>query len=127
MDFDMELKKRNTELTVIVDPSNSSAENAAQLVGYMLIARVHGVALLHKVCVVDHYQRKGVAKTMISNLKEKLESQGCEKIQLWVDTKRTPARALYNSLGFKLSDGTRDYYGPGRDALKLELDLNYVW
>ena len=71
MDFDVELKKRNTELIVILDAAKEGSTAEALVVAYLLVARIHGVALLHKVCVVDHYQKKGIARGMISRLKER--------------------------------------------------------
>jgi len=127
MDFDMELKKRNTELVVVLTAQESSEDNEYTLAGYLVYARLHGIALLHKVCVLEGHQRQGIARSMLSRLKDRLQGQGCERLQLWVDEARKPARALYESLGFKTSDKARDYYGPGRTGIKMVLDLNSVW
>ena len=125
MDFDMELKKRNAELMLILD--DASDDQYTHVVGYMLSARNHGVTLLHKVCVVEGYQRRGIARSMIKKLLKKVESQGCERIQLWVDFQNAPAISLYTSLRFKDYDRSRDYYGPGRHGLQMIQELNYVW
>jgi len=127
MDFDMELKKRNTELIMVLVAQESAEDHELSLAGYLVYARLHGIALLHKVCVLEGHQRQGIARSMLSGLKEKLQGQGCEKLQLWVDEARKPARALYESMGFKTSDRARDYYGPGRTGIKMVLDLNSVW
>ena len=129
MDFDMELKKRNTELMIVLGPEDEGeADHEGPLAAYMLYARVHGIALLHKICVVDVYQRRGFARSMITRLISSLESQGCQKLKLWVDFVRLPAINLYSALGFKNADRARDYYGPGRHALQMVYDdLNYVW
>jgi ribosomal protein S18 acetylase RimI-like enzyme len=126
MDFDMELKKRNTELIVVLE-KNESLHVHEIVSAYLLYARLHGVALLHKVCTLEGYQRQGIARRMLSRLKNNLQSQGCEKLQLWVDESRTPARSLYESLDFRITDRARDYYGPGRTGIKMVLDLNSVW
>ena len=125
MDFEMELKKRNTEITIVLGESDEEAK--PRVVAYMLYARLHGIALLQKICVLESYQRRGTARKMLSMLKTKLESQGCERLQLWVDMARKPARSLYASLGFRESDRSRDYYAPGRHGIKMVLDLNSVW
>ena len=128
MNFDMELKKRNTDMWIVVNQEEDEDSNRpAPVVAYMLIARVHGVALLHKICVMEGYQRRGLARAMISKSKDRLCAQGCEKIQLWVDYQRIPAIRLYTSLGFKDVDRSRDYYGPGRHGLQMVSELNYIW
>lgn len=127
MDFDMELKKRNTELVVVLTAQDSCEDNDHSLAGYLVYARLHGIALLHKVCVLEGHQRQGIARSMLSRLKDRLQGQGCERLQLWVDEARKPARALYESSGFKISDRARDYYGPGRTGIKMVIDLNSVW
>ena len=125
MDFETELKKRNTEMTVVLGERDGDAK--PRVVAYMLYARLHGITLLQKICVLERYQRRGIARKMLAMLKTKLENQGCERLQLWVDMARMPARSLYGSLGFREADRARDYYAPGRHGLKMVLDLNSVW
>ena len=64
---------------------------------------------------------------MLLMLKVKVEAQGSERLQLWVDVARAPARRLYESVGFKDADWSKDYYGPGRTGVKMVLQLNSVW
>jgi ribosomal protein S18 acetylase RimI-like enzyme len=168
MDFDVELKKRNTELIVLLDTSppadflaaataeanrkparsllsiethhgkgksspepeseaSSAHEPSALIVAYILHARSSGASLLHKVCVAEKYRRRGLAQELLKSLKSKLETQGCEKIQLWVDWQREGAIQLYKTLDFRRVDGARDYYGSGRHGIKMACDLNWVW
>jgi ribosomal protein S18 acetylase RimI-like enzyme len=128
MDFDLELAKRNTELTVVLGSSDDLQNEAnIPLAAYMVVAKVHGITLLHKICVLEKYQRQGIARRTISQMIEKCRNQGCERVQLWVDYSRTPARDLYSSLGFRVVDSVRDYYGKGRTGIKMVLDLNSVW
>ena len=127
LDFDYELKKRNTEMIVVLAEGESVEAHEYVLAAYVVYARLHGVVLVHKVCVLDGYQRRGIASAMLSWLKDKLQGQGCERLQLWVDEARKPARSLYNSLGFKTVDRATDYYGPGRTGIKMVLKWISVW
>lgn len=128
MDFPLELAKRNTELTIIINDTDTEPSNSSpRLVAYMLHARLHGIALLHKICVLEGYQRKGIATKMLAMLQTKLKSSGCERLQLWVDVARVPARDLYARAGFRESDRSKDYYGPGRTGVKMVMHLNAVW
>ena len=105
----------------------SSQVKTALVVAYILHARSAGASLLHKVCVTEKYRRQGIAKQLLTIFKTKLESQGCERIQLWVDWQRDGAIKLYTSVGFRRTDGARDYYGAGRHGVKMAVDLNWVW
>ena len=59
MDFDVELKKSNTEMMVVLDDEVSGVMESL-VVAYMLFARVHGVTLLHKICVSESHRRQGL-------------------------------------------------------------------
>jgi ribosomal protein S18 acetylase RimI-like enzyme len=119
--FDEELAKRNT--TLIVAIKDFDVDVGEELVGYLVYVRVKRVALLHKVCVVEHCRREGIARAMLISLREDLERQGCTIIQLWVDAERKPAKLLYSQLGFREAQRVDDYYGPGRTGLKMILEL----
>lgn len=164
MDFEAELKKRNTELIVVLDtspPSEAISLKTTQasrrppkslldseknhdpsskddtlsldqtsptlIVAYVLHARSAGTSLVHKVCVAEKYRRRGIARQLLTMPKTKLEGQGCERIQLWVDWQRDSAIDLYKSVGFRRVDGARDYYGVDRHGIKMVMDLNWVW
>lgn len=118
-DFDTELRKRNTELIVILD------ENLfpKAVVGYLVFTRIQRTALLHKICVIEDYRRQGIARKILKKQIEKLRSRNCEKILLWVDEMRRPARCLYTGLGFKDTDWLEDYYAPGRHGIQMTLQL----
>ena len=118
-DFDTELRKRNTELIVIFDESLFPKA----VVGYLVFTRVQRTALLHKICVMEDYRRQGIAQRILKKQIEKLRSRNCEKILLWVDEMRRPARCLYAGLGFKNTDWLEDYYAPGRHGIQITLQL----
>ncbi|MCJ1234704.1 hypothetical protein MMC14_002667 [Varicellaria rhodocarpa] len=122
-DFDMELNKRNTELTVVVDMNAELSGKDCVLFGYLVCTRLPKTAMLSKICVLQGYRRHGVARRMLNDLNARLQSQGCTSIQLWVDEVRIPANRLYQSLGFVDVDRVQNYYAPGRTGLKMKLDL----
>ena len=115
-DFDLELKKRNTELTAIIDINGA-------VLGYLVCNRLSKTAMLSKICVGEGQRRSGIARRMLLDLIAKLQSQGCMSIQLWIDEARTPACRLYQSLGFVEVNRVQDYYSPGRTGVKKKLDL----
>lgn len=120
-DFDTELKKRNVESTVVLD--KSLVPNSETVVAYLVFTRVHRTALLHKICVMEEYRRQGIARKILSLQIDKMRGRNCDRILLWVDETRMPARCLYAGLGFKNSDRIEDYYASGRHGIQMTLQL----
>ncbi|KAL9591530.1 MAG: hypothetical protein Q9179_007631, partial [Wetmoreana sp. 5 TL-2023] len=120
-DFDSELKKRNTELIVVLDRVELSGDPA--LVAYAVYVHTSKASLLQKLCVLEPYRRKGIARRMLQQQHEKLALRGRRNVQLWVDEERLPAKQLYSSIGFEEVGRLEDYYGPRRTALRMVLDL----
>lgn len=120
-DFDTELKKRNAELTVILDENLFPGPKA--VIAYLVFTRLQRTALLHKICVMEEHRRQGIARRILKMQIEKLRCRNCGRILLWVDETRVPARCLYAGLGFKKSDRLEDYYAPGRHGIQMNLQL----
>ena len=120
MAFESELQKSNFELTLIVEDTPAKP----RLVAYAGITRTKGTALLHKLCVVEEMRNQGIATKLLGFTIKKLELQGCDGVQLWVDGSREPAKHLYDKFGFKVVREVEDYYAPGRSGLRMILRLN---
>ena len=121
LNFELELKKRNVHLVVILHDDFLSSKRQ-QLVGYLLFShpKAENVILLHKLCVVKDYRRQGIAKLALQREMERLKRQhSC--IRLWVHKENTAATELYKSLGFKIVKEIEDYYGPGRAGAQMSL------
>ena len=119
LDFEVELKKRNVQLKVVVDAERN-------LIAYMLLAfsRPGRVANIHKICISAPYRRKGIATEMLNNLIQALRARGCMRVQLWVAEQNHTAVNLYNKLQFEKMQSVNDYYGPGRMGLQYMLCLS---
>lgn len=118
-DFVTELKKKNTSMLLATKKDGETTVVA----GYLVYLRMKKVALLHKICVIDQMRGQGIGKSLVHSLLSHLKKGGCHSIQLWVDEARIPARALYQSFGFEQTDRCLDYYGPGRNGLKMQLSI----
>ena len=120
LDFDVELKKRNTNLIAMVGISPKAFVPASSLlVSYLLYTHFHGTILLHKLCTVERYQREGHARHLLTILRDRTLNQGFKTIQLWVDEKRLAARSLYESMGYSEVHRVMNYYGPDRTGIKM--------
>lgn len=113
-EFDNELGKRTTSLYCAHD------ENA-KLYGYVVYVRSKLVTRIHKVCVLEKYRRKGIGKWMLSLVLQELRKGAAEKVDLWVDTAREPARRLYHSCGLQEKEIVQNYYSAGRDGVRMEI------
>lgn len=60
---------------------------------------------------------------MVMRVLEELGRGGAGKVDLWVDVARESARELYRSCGFEDREVVKDYYGQGRDAARMVIDL----
>ncbi|KKK15914.1 hypothetical protein P175DRAFT_0529477 [Aspergillus ochraceoroseus IBT 24754] len=112
-------KKPNTRVLYVTRPS----QGTQPLIAYAVYVRQKGVALLHKVCVVEAFRRAGVGMQLMEYIRIRLQKEGCQHIQLWVDKAREPARSLYTRNGFEEREEILDYYAPGRTGIKMVLDL----
>ncbi|KAI9928549.1 hypothetical protein ASPWEDRAFT_48822 [Aspergillus wentii DTO 134E9] len=114
-------KKPNTRVLYATSPT---APGGSSLIAYAVYVRQKGIALLHKICVAEAYRRQGVGQKLMDYIQHRLEKEGCQYIQLWVDKARDPARALYSRAGFEEREEIADYYAPGRTGIRMVLDLD---
>ncbi|KAL4809744.1 acyl-CoA N-acyltransferase [Aspergillus unguis] len=110
-------KKPNTKVLYVTQASQGP------LIAYALYVRQKGVAFLHKVCVAEAFRGKGVGMRLMKYIRARLEKEGCQHVHLWVDKARGSARSLYIRNGFEEYEVLVDYYAPGRDGIKMVLDL----
>lgn len=124
-DFSADLckKKPNTRVIYVMDAPSAPAGTPSTLVAYAVYVRQKGVALLHKVCVTEPYRGRGIGKRLLEYIQQRLQKEGCQYIQLWVDKARQPARALYARCGFQEREVVADYYAPGRTGIRMVLNL----
>jgi ribosomal protein S18 acetylase RimI-like enzyme len=121
--FGEELWRKKPNTRVLYSTRVNEDTTGTDLVAYAVYVRQKGVALLHKVCVIETYRRQGVGQQLMSYIQERLRKEGCQYIQLWVDQAREPARALYRRCGFEEREVIPDYYAPGRTGIRMVLDL----
>ena len=125
-DFASELKKRNVELIVIVDDDGRpSPRGKVGVVAYMTIAHTKNANMvnLHKICVHESFRQRGIGKKLLIAQTEKLKKHGATNIQLWVDESNSPARMLYQKIGFKEVRRLGNYYTTDRAGVQMVMNL----
>jgi ribosomal-protein-alanine N-acetyltransferase len=67
------------------------------------------------------FRGRGVAQALLRATIAKLRSQGTGALRLMVATANEPALRFYRQFGFIRVRKVARYYGPGRDAWRMQL------
>ena len=97
--------------------------DAGQLVGYLLYAANPNYFRITHLCVLEEYQRQGVAKRLVDNLKESADTQKTIKLNCRRDF---PANTLWPKLGFVTLGEKPSRSGNGRSLVIWQLTLASV-
>ena len=118
--FEKELSTPFAQLTVAVDQST----NRAVLVGYSCRWRVTDEVHLLNVAVHQARRGSGVGRTLVVGVIDEGRATRARTMFLEVRAGNVAARRLYRRLGFRDLGVRRGYYGPGQDAIVMELKLD---
>ena len=118
--FEKELSTPFAQLTVAVDQST----NRAVLVGYSCRWRVTDEVHLLNVAVHQACRGSGVGRTLVEAVIAEGRETRARTMFLEVRAGNIAARRLYRRLGFRDLGVRRGYYGPGQDAIVMELKLD---
>lgn len=94
------------------------------LVGFLCRWLVADECHILNVAVDPEYRRHGVGIHMMRNTIAEASSKHAECVTLEVRRANLPARQLYRKLGFEERRLRKHYYGPGEDAIVMELTLS---
>ena len=96
-----------------------AVENGA-VAGYVGSQTVCGETDMMNVAVTADYRRQGLGEKLVLALVEELKAMGSQCLTLEVRDSNTPARTLYEKLGFaEVGRRPRYYQNPKEDALIL--------
>ena len=111
-------KKANTSVLYIV---NQSVPLSA--IAYCVCVRHRRKLLLHKICVAELFRGQGVGRSLMREVMSRAAGKNCLSLELWVDQSRISARNLYVRSGLEEQCLVEDYYGPGRNGIKMSIQL----
>ena len=98
------------------------AQSSSTIIGYLIYINTASGLRIHKVCVSEAFRRQGVATMLVKRVCEVARKTG-KDIDLWVDEERVAARECYAKVGFeRAGEIVRDYYGPGRNGIRMVLN-----
>ena len=112
---------------LLLDPDSialKAVDERGRIIGSAIgrIEKIRGsiVGRIYTVEVKPEHRGRGVGRSLLTRLEEEFRRMGCEKLILEVAVDNEPAIRLYESLGFRLIERVKNYYGRGRDAYRGE-------
>lgn len=89
-----------------------------RLIGYVGTWRILDEAHMTNLAVHPNFRRRGIAKALVSRIKQIMAENGVTSMTLEVRESNHVARALYRSMGFSDAGRRKRYYSDnGEDAL----------
>ena len=99
------------------------AETDEAFLGYAVAAVAGETADLHRVAVAPAARRQGVARALLTELRETCRADGATRMLLEVSALNDEALAFYSAGGWVELGRRPGYYRDGSDARVLSLDL----
>jgi len=118
--FEKELATPFARLTVALDETQA----LSQLVGYCCRWRVTDEVHLLNVAVHPGRRGGGIGRRLVEGVIDEARSTRARTMFLEVRAGNVAARRLYRRLGFRDLGVRRGYYGPGQDAIVMELRMD---
>lgn len=107
-------------VTAAVDANEVLLDEA----GFVVVRVVNDVADLDRIAVVPEQRRSGHGQVLLSAGVSAARDRGAERMLLEVAADNVAAIGLYVTAGFAEIHRRRNYYGAGRDAVVMELQLD---
>ena len=93
------------------------------VIAYVICVKWNHRLLLQKICVAPGARRRGIGNCAMEAVIGHARRWSSRSIDLWVDEANQAARGLYSKHGFAVQETIQDYYSPGRNGVKMVLDL----
>jgi len=91
-------------------------------VGFLAVRRGTSPAEILRLAVESKWRRQGLARRLVDAALREMAAQGIDQCWLELREDNAAARALYASLGFRVSGRRAGYYGDGADAVLMSRD-----
>ena len=99
------------------------ASEEGDVIGFSEMRLVAGEAQIYNIAVAPESRGRGAGESLLRYQIDKAKESGCSVVDLDVRAGNTAALALYKKAGFKEVGRRKDYYGPDKDAVLMDLDL----
>jgi ribosomal-protein-alanine N-acetyltransferase len=99
------------------------AKQGRRIAGYSIVQTGWRGAELESIAVDPRHRGRAVAQTMLDVTLARLRSRGAGVLRLMVSTTNEAAIRFYQRYGFVRTRLVKRYYGAGRDAWRMRLEL----
>jgi ribosomal-protein-alanine acetyltransferase len=100
--------------------------NDSEIVGFLVASRLTDEWELENIVVDDRHKNHGIGTALVRRLLSEAEAAGATSIILEVRESNTPARRLYESIGFMPEGRRNSYYrDPVEDAILYRRSLQF--
>lgn len=100
--------------------------NSSHLCGFVIARCGVDEWEIENVVVAEEQRRQGLGRALVGQLVEAAREASITSVLLEVRPSNTPARGLYEKLGFSEAGRRRDYYrNPAEDALILKISISF--
>lgn len=113
-----------TELTAPDRQVLAYRDAEGRLVAVVTMQLVDDFGDLLRVVVAPERRGQGIARKLLIASLLMAQASGAVRVLLEVEEDNAPALSVYGRLGFSPIDRRRDYYGPGRHAIVMELPID---
>jgi len=117
--FQRELTLPFSRLTVAIPGDQPAAPPQGFLCRWLVADECHVL----NVAVHPDYRRFGLGARLLATTIDEAREKGADVVTLEVRRSNLPARCLYRKFDFEERRLRRHYYGPGEDAIVMELRL----
>ena len=92
--------------------------------GYAMVSTAAEVTDLERIAVAPGARRQGIGRRLVEVVLEHASRGGALRVLIEVAVDNEPAITLYRAAGGGVIARRRDYYGSGRDALVLQIEVD---
>lgn len=111
---------------VLYRPTFLCAVCRGEVCGYTIGAPVTGggAAWVIRLGVLPSCRGRGIGRALMEVLEERFRAAGMQALWLSVHPENRPARSLYDSLGYHVTETVSAYFGEGEDRVIMKKILN---
>ncbi|MBR3603540.1 MAG: ribosomal protein S18-alanine N-acetyltransferase [Elusimicrobiaceae bacterium] len=94
-----------------------------KIIGFLALRSAGGFAEILNVAVEINFTRQGVGFSLLSYALDRLKEQAVNQVTLEVAQDNKPAVSLYKKAGLQILGQRKDFYGAGKNAFIMGLNL----
>ncbi len=101
-----------------------ACEPGDRVVGFIIGYTSGRGGAVYTLDVHPSHRKKGVGSKLVRAMEEELQSQGARAIRLEAALENPEAMELYRKAGYRERELVRNYYGRGKDAVRMWKELS---